>query len=189
MYLALDVSTTTVGYSIFDKSTLVEIGYVRLEKYKTEIAKIDHLKEYFNKFKVYDLEHIFIEAALLNTPINILTTSKLIAFNAIVRYILHELFNLKVQTVDVYSARKLFCPELVNITHKRDGTIKETLSFPIKYKKNKKQYIWNKVFKLEPQIKWEYTRTGSLKPYCFDMSDSYIVGYYGYKVYIKNKII
>ena len=58
----------------------------------------------------------------------------------------------------------------------------ETLSFPPEYQKKKKLYIWEKVCKLEPEIEWFYKKNGNEpKDICFDMSDSYAVGFAGLK--------
>ena len=83
--------------------------------------------------------------------------------------------------ISVYESRKLFCDELVKTTYVK-GEKKETLSFPVEYRKEKKLYIWEKVSKLEPQIEWLYKKDGvTPKPMCFDMSDSYAVGFAGLK--------
>ncbi len=60
--------------------------------------------------------------------------------------------------------------------------IVEVLSFPPEYRDEKKLYIWKKVAKLEPQIEWFYDKKNELKDMCFDMSDSYCVGYAGLKL-------
>ena len=60
----------------------------------------------------------------------------------------------------------------------------EILSFPSEYKDRKKEYIWEKVSKLEPKIEWYYKKDSKEpKDICFDMSDSYCVGY----SYLKQK--
>jgi len=84
--------------------------------------------------------------------------------------------------ISVHESRKLFCPELVHSV-KRKGKMKEVLSFPTEYQKEKKLYIWEKVCKLEPQIEWFYKRgtTDDPRDMCFDMSDSYAVGFAGLK--------
>ena len=83
--------------------------------------------------------------------------------------------------ISVYESRKLFCDELVKVSYVK-GEKKETLSFPPEYRKEKKLYIWKKVCNLEPQIEWFYKRNSdNPKPMCFDMSDSYAVGFAGLK--------
>jgi hypothetical protein len=65
--------------------------------------------------------------------------------------------------------------------NKKTGKIEmvEVLSFPPKYIKEKKLYIWEKVAKLEPQIEWVYGKNGNLKNMNYDMVDSYVVSIAG----------
>ena len=194
-YWSLDVSTTNVGAALWDENgKLVELKHLSLKINKDvlpefrDLHKADLLKEYAENYNELvkikyngTIKHVFIEAPLNNTPKNINTTALLLGFNGIARYVLYQVFGFEPEKITVHEARKLFCPELVNTTKKRDGTIKETLSFPLEYRKDKKKYIWEKVNNLEPQINWFYTRNNTLKPMCFDMTDSYAVGYAGLK--------
>ena len=191
---SLDISTTNVGTALWDeKGKLIELKHLSLNTDKEiavefrDLHKADLLKEYCIAYKEHiekdlngKVKHVFVEAPLQNTPKNINTTALLLGFNGIARYVLYQVFGFEPAKITVYNARKLFCPELVK-TSKRKGEIVETLSFPDEYKKDKKLYIWEKVAKLEPQIEWFYTRNNTLKPMCFDMSDSYCVGVAGLK--------
>lgn len=192
---SLDISTTNVGCSLWDNSgKLIELKHLSLKNDKDtpaddrDVHKADVFKEYCNSYKQHvlddlngEIEHIFVEAPLQDTPKNINTTALLLGFNGMARYVLHEVFELIPIKITVYEARKLFCPELIKVSYKRGERI-ETLSFPEKYKKEKKLYIWEKVATLEPQIEWFYTRNNTLKDMCFDMSDSYAVGIAGLKM-------
>ena len=192
---SLDISTTNVGCSLWnDKGKLIELKHLALKTDKEtsvddrDINKADVFKEYCIAYKNRienelngEMTHIFVEAPLQNTPKNINTTALLLGFNGIARYVLYEVFNLMPFKISVYESRKLFCPELVKVTT-RKGERVETLSFPEKYLKDKKLYIWEKVAIFEPQIEWFYTKNNTLKDMCFDMSDSYAVGYAGLKL-------
>jgi len=192
---SLDVSTTNVGFALWnEKGNLIELKHLSLKIDKNtaiefrDLHKADLLRTYAEEYNEHVkikykgiIKKVFIEAPLNNTPKNINTTALLLGFNGIARYVLYQVFGFAPEKITVHEARKLFCPELVKVTKKRDGSIKETLSFPIEYRKDKKKYIWEKVAKLEPQINWFYTRNDTLKPMCFDMSDSYAVGYAGLK--------
>ena len=194
-FWSLDVSTTNVGSALWDKrGKLIELKHLSLKINKDvpvefrDLHKADLFKEYCENYKrkietEYNgkVKHVFIEAPLSNTPRNINTTALLLGFNGIARYILYEVFGFPPEKITVYESRKLFCPELVKTTKKRDGSVKETLSFPPNYRTRKKTYIWEKVSNLEPQINWFYTRNNTLKDICYDMSDSYCVGYAGLK--------
>lgn len=191
---SLDISTTNVGMALWNQDgQLVELKHLELkvdrsipeeERYlhKAKIFKeyvIDYKEKILNKYNA-KIKNIFVEAPLSNTPVNINTTAKLLSFNGITCYILNEIFEKPPYLISVYQSRKLFCPELVKTTKKRNGQIKETLSFPKNV--DKKEYVWKKVSELEPDIKWFYNRNGKLKKESFDMSDSYVVGYSGLKV-------
>lgn len=192
---SLDVSTTNVGSSLWDSNgKLIELKHLELNIDKDtpienrDIVKADHFKNYAFSYKEriekeYDgkIINVIIEEPLPNTSININTTSLLLGFNGMVRFVLYEVFGVPPIKITVHQSRKLFCPELTHLT-KRKGETVVVLSFPDEYRDKKKQYIWEKVCKLEPQIEWFYKKDGSPKDACFDMSDSYAVGYAGLKL-------
>ena len=193
---SLDISTTNVGSALWDdKGNLIELKHLSLNIDKEinvefrDLHKADLFNDYCEKYKTRvekefmgKIEHVFVEAPLQNTPKNINTTALLLGFNGIARYVLYQIFGFEPEKITVHEARKLFCPELVKTTKTRKGEIKETLSFPKGFKsKEKKLYIWEKVAKLEPQIEWFYTRNGTLKDMCFDLSDAYALGVAGLK--------
>jgi hypothetical protein len=197
-YISLDVSTTNVGMAVWNSDgKLVELKHLELKidrKIQAEdryIYKANLLRDYLVKYRSYiekdlkgTVEDVFIEAPLSNTPKNINTTAMLLGFNGITCYKIYEIFNIIPKKISVYDSRCIFCPEFINETKKRDGTIKKTLSFPKGWKnKEKKEYIREKVEKLEPQIEWFYTRNNTIKDSSYDMSDAYAVGYAGLKVY------
>jgi hypothetical protein len=197
---SLDISTTNVGCSLWDeKGKLIELKHLVLKTDKEtsvedrDIQKAEVFKEYCITYKQRvenelngEVIHVFVEAPLQQTPKNINTTALLLGFNGMARYILYQVFAIMPVKITVYESRKTFCPELVRISNKKNqktGIVEtiETMSFPEKYLKEKKLYIWEKVAKLEPQIEWFYTRNNTLKDMCFDMSDSYCVGFAGLK--------
>lgn len=191
---SLDISTTNIGMTLWDQfGVLIDVHHLKLDTDKSVPEEIRYLhkatifREYIVEFKKIvekkyncKIENIIVEAPLMNTPVNIETTAKLLAFNGIACYILYQIFGVFPFHVTVYQSRKLFCPELVKIT-KSKGKIKETLSFPKDV--DKKVYIWEKVNKLWPQIKWHYKKDGvTIKETSYDMSDSVAVGHAGLKV-------
>jgi len=197
-YISLDVSTTNVGMAVWNTDgKLIELKHLELKidrKIQAEdryIYKANLLRDYLIKYRSYienDLkgivEDVFIEAPLSNTPKNINTTAMLLGFNGIACYKIYEIFQIIPKKISVYESRCIFCSEFIKETKKRDGSIKKTLSFPKGWKnKEKKEYIRQKVEKLEPQIEWFYTRNNTVKDSSYDMSDAYAVGYAGLKVY------
>jgi hypothetical protein len=192
--LSLDISTTNVGLALWDKKgKLIELKHLSLKTDKKipidhrDLYKAELFKNYCEEYKDYvkeelngKISNLFVEAPLQHTPRNINTTALLLGFNGMARYILMQIFGYKPEKITVHEARKLFCPELVH-QKKRKGELVEVLSFPADYKKRKKHYIWEKVYKLEPQIEWFYNRNNKLKDINYDMSDSYAVGIAGLK--------
>lgn len=192
---SLDISTTNIGSALWDRNgNLIELKHLALKTDKTvDVANRDiHKAEIFRKYVLEFKDHVFNElnGKIINVVVeeplggsnNPTTAALLFGFNGICRYILYQTFGMHPIKISVYQSRKLFCPELVS-TSKRKGKIVETLSFPEKYRKNKKLYIWEKVAKLEPQIEWFYKQgtTDDPRDMCFDMSDSYAVGFAGLK--------
>lgn len=192
---SLDISTTNVGAALWDENgKLVELKHLELKvdssipQEERILVKADIFAKYICEYEKRvkerygaKIENVFVEAPFSNTPKNINTTAMLLGFNGIARYILYKQFGKQPYLITVYQSRKIFCPELVKTTKKRNGEIKETLSFPKGV--DKKEYIWKKVSKLEPNIQWFYTRNNTLKSSSFDMSDAYCVGYSGLKVF------
>jgi len=193
---SLDISTTNIGFALWSiNGKLIELKHLEL-KINKEISVDNrdiHKAEVFRNFVLNYKEHIFndlngeLSHIIVEEPLggsnNPTTNSLLFGFNGICRYILYQIFGIYPMKISVYDSRKLFCPELVKTTYNKIGEKKETLSFPKKYIKDKKLYIWEKVSKLEPQIEWFYKKDGkNPKDMCFDMSDSYAVGYAGLKL-------
>lgn len=191
---SLDISTTNIGSALWDSDgKLIELKHLSLKIDKNvPIEDRDiHKAEIFRKYVLEYRSHILNELngeiinIIVEEPLggsnNANTVSLLFGFNGICRYILFTVFNIYPTKISVYESRKLFCPELVSVTHNKIGEKKETLSFPLEYRKDKKLYIWEKVSKLEPDIEWFYKKDNKPKDICFDMSDSYAVGYAGLK--------
>jgi len=197
---SLDISTTNIGMALWnDSGKLIELKHLELKTDKNtpvenrDIYKAEIFKNYVLEFKDRILNelngkivHIIVEEPLGGSN-NANTVSLLFGFNGICRYILYNIFDTYPIKISVYDSRKSFCSELVHPSRKRNkktGLMEdsETLSFPLEYRKDKKLYIWEKVSKLEPQIEWFYKKDGKTpKDMCFDMSDSYAVGFAGLK--------
>jgi len=188
---SLDISTTNVGMALwYENGELVELKHLELKvdrdipEEERYLHKASAFKEYIIKYKErvkekYDgeIKNIFVEAPLSNTPVNINTTAKLLAFNGIACYILNEVFNIPPYLISVYQSRKITLLDIIKKTKKRDGTIIETLSFPKDV--DKKHFIWERVSKLQPEINWFYNKNGKIKNQSYDMSDAYLVGISG----------
>jgi hypothetical protein len=188
---SLDISTTNIGSALWSENgELIELKHLKLKTDKNipvqdrDIYKADVFREYVLDYKdrvseEYNgvITHTIVEEPLGGSN-NAKTVALLHGFNGMCRYILYNVFNVKPQKISVHDSRKIYCPELVT-TKIEKGKIKETLSFPNEYKKDKKRYIWEKVSKQHPEIEWIYKRCGGVSEESFDMSDSYCVGYSG----------
>lgn len=189
-YIGLDVSTSNCGISLWDSDgVLKELKHIKLDVESTipeedrYIYKAEIFKDYFIKYKqyIYDqydgvVDGVFIEKPLNGVVKNAHTVALLLGFNGIVCYIAYQIFNVPPLLISVHQSRKIFLPEFV--------TKKGTLSFPKGWKSyEKKMYIWEKVSKIYPDIKWIYKKDGvTPKDENFDMSDSVAVGYSSLKI-------
>lgn len=194
--LSLDISTTNIGFALWSKNReLLELKHLELKAkntidpenrdiYKSEIFK-NYLYEYQERVKKeFDGE---IDIVVVEKPLggsnNQKTTLLLYGFNGMCRRIIYELFQVYPIWISIYDARKAFCPELVKEKKER-GKIKQVLSFPKEYRKEKKLYIWKKVSKLEPNVNWIYKKnTGDVHEKSFDMSDAYVCGYAAFELF------
>lgn len=192
---SLDISTTNIGSALWDANgKLIELKHLELKIDKNinvedrDMHKAEIFRKYVTEYKERilnelngEIVHIVVEEPLGGSN-NANTVSLLYGFNGICRYILFKIFDVYPKKISVYDSRKIFCDELVKISYKKGEKI-ETLSFPAEYRNEKKLYIWKKVCKLEPQIEWFYKKgTNEPKDMCFDMSDSYAVGFAGLKI-------
>lgn len=193
---SLDISTTNIGFALWNmKGELIELKHLELKINKSipvehrDIHKAEIFNNYVYEYKNHVLNDLNgeIESIVVEKPLggsnNINTVSMLFEFNGICRHILYTVFRKIPEKISVHESRKLFCPELVKVTNKKNRKTKkiekvETLSFPAEYKKDKKLYIWEKVCKFEPNIEWFYKKNNENEPrdICFDMSDAYAVG-------------
>lgn len=187
---SLDISTTNIGSALWDsQGKLIELKHLELKLGKdVPIEDRDmHKSEIFRKYVAEYKERILNELngeitnIVVEEPLggsnNSNTVSLLYGFNGICRYILYKTFNIYPKKISVYDSRKLFLSELVHL-EKRKGELVEVLSFPPEYIKEKKLYVWKKVRILEPQIEWFYKKDSNQpKDMCYDLSDSYAVGY------------
>ena len=176
--LGLDVSTKTIGVSLFNnKGDLLELTHISPKakptpKDKTEelLKKADLFNEFIIKYQNMNIKHVLIEEPLLRSN-NVRTVGTLLRFNGMVTKICYDTFNITPEYISTYEARKNAFPELMGI-----GSSKKLVLFG-GYPKDtdKKKVIWDLVSNREPQINWFYDKKGKLKKENYDMSDSYVV--------------
>lgn len=172
MILALDISTSTTGYSVFDREgKLLEINYISLNKIKCMYEKTKKVKTVLLGLKEkYNIDNIAVEENLqafrpgLSSAKTLMTLAR---FNGVVCWLCFEIFFKKVDHLNVNSARK-------SIDLKVDKKSKVSTKDQVKE--------WVKL--KEPNILWP-TKTlksgpnkGKIRELseCYDMADSYVIG-------------
>jgi RNase H-fold protein (predicted Holliday junction resolvase) len=178
--LGLDVSTKTIGVSLFDnKGQLLELTHISpkakpVPDSKTEelIKKADLYAEFIKKYAKMKakIKHVVIEEPLLRSN-NVNTVGTLLRFNGMVTKITYDIIGVVPEYVSTYEARKNAFPELM-----QPGSNKKPVLFGAYAKDtDKKMVIWEKVSKRDPNIKWLLDAKGALKKENFDMADAYTV--------------
>jgi hypothetical protein len=176
--LGLDVSTKTIGISLFNnKGQLLELTHISpkikpVPETKTEelIKKADLFAEFVSKYSKMNIKHVLIEEPLLRAN-HVNTVGTLLRFNGMVTKICYDILDVTPEYISTYEARKNAFPELM-----QPGASSKIVLFG-GYPKDidKKRVIWNLVSKREPRINWLLDKKGELKKENFDMSDAYVV--------------
>lgn len=176
--LGLDVSTKTIGISLFNnKGQLLELTHISpkikpVPETKTEelIKKADLFAEFVSKYSKMNIKHVLIEEPLLRSN-NVNTVGTLLRFNGMVTKICYDILDITPEYISTYEARKNAFPELM-----QPGASGKIVLFGA-YSKDidKKRVIWDLVSKREPKINWLLDKKGELKKENYDMSDSYVV--------------
>jgi hypothetical protein len=175
--LGLDVSTKTIGWSLFDIQTkeLLELTHISpVPKPKVE-NKIEELilKGHIFRKKLEDyvgmgITHVIIEEPLLNSN-NVYTVGTLMRFNTLVCKEVYDVLGVVPEFITTYNSRKFAFPHLIQQNDKGKHVLFGGMSKDI----DKKAIIWELVAKKEPQIIWSYTKNNTLKKENFDMTDAY----------------
>ena len=176
--LALDISTRTIGWALFDIQTkeLLELTHVsprpkvddKEDKLKELILKSEIFGEKLKEYKNLGIVRIIIEEPLLNSN-NVYTIQTLLRFNSFVFKEIYNILGIIPEFISTYNSRKFAFPELVQENDKKKHVLFGGLPKDV----DKKMIIWEKVAKLEPQIKWLYTKNNTLKKENFDQTDAY----------------
>ena len=175
--LGLDVSTKTIGWSLFDiqNKELLELTHVSpVPKPKVEdkieelILKSNIFRQKLEGYVGMGIKYVVIEEPLLNSN-NVYTVGTLMRFNTLVCKEVYDVLGVVPQFISTYNSRKFAFPELVQENDKGKFVLFGGLPKTI----DKKNIIWDLVAKKEPQINWQYTKNNTLKKENFDMTDSY----------------
>jgi len=181
--LGLDVSTTTIGWALFDiqKQELLELTHISPRPKNSGDSKILELmlksgifKTKLMEYKNLGIANVIIEEPLLNSN-NVYTVQTLLRFNTLICKEIYDVLGIVPEFISTYNSRKFAFPELVQPNDKG----KYVLFGGLPKDADKKHIIWDLVAKKEPQIQWLYTKNNTLKKENFDQTDAYacVLGY------------
>jgi hypothetical protein len=181
--LGLDISTKTIGWSLFDIQTkeLLELTHFSPiikpkpeDKVEELLLKVVSFEEKLRGYVNLGITKVIIEEPLLNSN-NVWTVGILLRYNSMITKSIYDILEIIPTYISTYNSRKYAWPELVQKNDKDKHVLFGGLPRDI----DKKELIWKRVSDKEPQINWLYTKNNTLKKECFDMSDSYtcVLGY------------
>jgi hypothetical protein len=181
--LGLDISTKTIGWSLFDIRTqeLLELTHFSPvikpkvdDKINELLLKVNAFEEKLENYRSLGITSVIIEEPLLNSN-NIWTVGTLLRYNSMITKSIYDILGIVPSYISTYNSRKFAWPELVQQNDKGKHVLFGGLPKDI----DKKEIIWKKVSDKEPQITWLYTKNNTLKKECYDMADSYtcVLGY------------
>lgn len=181
--LGLDISTKTIGWSLFDIKTqkLLELTHFSPvikpkpeDKIEELLQKVCAFEEKLQNYKDLGITKVIIEEPLLNSN-NIWTVGTLLRYNSMITKSIYDILGVVPNFISTYNSRKFAWPELVQENDKGKRVLFGGLPKDI----DKKEIIWKKVAESEPQITWLYTRNNTIKKECYDQADSYtcVLGY------------
>jgi len=181
--LGLDVSTKTIGWSLFDIRTqeLLELTHFSPvikpkpeDKIEELILKVKAFEEKLEGYRNLGITKVIIEEPLLNSN-NVWTVGTLLRYNSMITKSIYDILDIVPSFISTYNSRKFAWPDFVQQNDKGKHVLFGGLPKDI----DKKELIWKKVSDKEPQITWLYTKNNTLKKECFDMSDCYtcVLGY------------
>ena len=175
--LGLDISTKTIGWSLFDIQTqkLLELTHVSPvikpkpeDKIEELLGKVDAFEEKLAEYKDFGITKVIIEEPLLNSN-NVWTVGTLLRYNSMITKSIYDILGVVPHFISTYNSRKYAWPDLVQ----DNGKGKQVLFGGLPKDIDKKELIWQRVSASEPQIVWLYTRNNTLKKECYDQADAY----------------
>jgi hypothetical protein len=181
--LGLDISTKTIGWSIFDinNAKLLEASHFSPkikpqpeDKNEELLKKADIFKKHLEQYKDVGISKIVIEQPLLQSN-NLYTVGTLIRFNSMVMRDCYHIFGVVPSFISTYDSRKYAFPDLVGLNDKNKMVLFGGYPKDI----DKKHVIWEHVNNLCPEVEWFYDKNGNLKKENYDTADSItcIIGY------------
>jgi len=184
MILGLDISTSSTGWCVLDKSGLmVSIGYIDLKKEKNSFKKAKLVQQKISDIHLnHEIKKIFIEENLQTFRSGFSsakTLSTLARFNGIVSFICYEEFKIEPEFLNVNSSRKSLG---IKIQREKDcgkSTKQQVLEW-VSTSLSSTNYQWPvKTLKSGPRKGQNVLEVG-----CYDMADAYVIAKAGIEVNI-----
>jgi len=167
LLLGLDISSSTIGYSLLDEQSgeISRYGFVDIRK--TEKDLFEKVHNFFFMLDDLKFDKVCIEESLSSFSFGKTTTNTIILLakiNAMISYIIFDKFKIKPEYINVSHARKL-----IGLTIK-----KKSKKFPgIKIPDTKDQ-VFEFINKSNDFI-WFYNKKDSLDNRCLDASDAIVI--------------
>lgn len=175
--LGLDISTRTIGFSLFEIQTqkLLELTHFSpvikpqpKDKIEELLMKVDLFEEKLEGYKDLGITKIIIEEPLLNSN-NVWTVGTLLRYNSMVTRSIYNILGIVPSYISTSNSRRFAWPQLVQ----KGKSNKEVLFGGVDKNADKKEIIWKMVSEAEPQIIWLYSKNNTLKKENFDQADAY----------------
>ena len=175
--LGLDISTKTIGFSLFEIQTqkLLELTHFSPvikpqpeDKIEELLLKVDAFEEKLKGYKDLGITKIIIEEPLLNSN-NVWTVGTLLRYNSMVTRSIYNILGIVPSYISTSNSRRFAWPQLVQ----KGKSNKEVLFGGVDKNADKKEIIWKMVSEAEPQIIWLYSKNNTLKKENFDQADAY----------------
>jgi len=166
MILGLDISTSIIGVCVLKDDKIVHTDYIDMRKIGSFFEKAQKVESVLKEIrKEYDIEHVFIEQALMffrRGGSTAKTMSVLQRFNGIVSWQSYQIFEMEPNYVTPISARSK-----CGIKVARGKKAKEVVM---------EHFIKSQEFEII------YTRHGNVQKYCYDIADAIVVARAGSKI-------
>jgi len=166
MILGLDVSTSIIGLCVLKNDKIAHTDYIDMRKIGSFFEKAQKVESVLKEIrKEYDIEHVFIEQALMffrRGGSTAKTMSVLQRFNGIVSWQSYQIFEMEPNYVTPISARSK-----CGIKVARGKKAKEVVM---------EHFIKSQEFEIV------YTRFGNVQKYCYDIADAIVVARAGSKI-------
>ena len=167
MILGLDISTSITGFTVIsDSGDVLLCGHIELKKCENVFDKAKKVQDDLEKnvFSKHKIEQVWVEESLQmfsSGMSSAKTLATLTKFNGIVNWIVWDKWKIRPEYIAAVSARKE-----IGLTVSKGQRGKDVVM----------KYMLDK----EPWFVVELGRTQKIKPYFYDMADSFVIAKAGF---------